>query len=1289
MATAQDQVVIASLRAQTAPPVVPIPNLIEVQTESYRQFLEDGLTELFQTFSPIEDFTGNISLEFLEHELGEPKFLLEDCRERDITYERPLRAKVRLVTKETGEIRESEVYMGEIPCMTPKGTFLINEAERVVVNQLARSPGVYFSDQIDFSGRQLFSAQLIPTEGVWVEFEADASDVISVKIGQTRKFPATTLLRAMNYFADPDEENPIECGNDAQILELFGEHVSLKTPTVDDLVGLVSVRDVLDSDGKLIVGAYRTIDDAQASRIAAMKPKKFDALKVGRYIAETMAEDPAHAEVEALYDIYKKIRPGDAPTEEGARSLVHSMFFDNKRYDLDRVGRYKLNIKLGVNLPLEQRGLTKHDVIAIVRYLVGLGEGKEGYDVDDIDHLENKRIRGVGELLLNQFRVGFLRMERVARERMTSMDPDKLSAQAIISIKPITAAVRSFFGSGQLSQFMDEVNPLSELTHKRRLSALGPGGLSRQSAKLEVRDVHESHYGRICPIETPEGPNIGLVGALAVQAKLDEFGFLMTPYRKVKDGRVTEEIVYLNAEEERRYNIAPADTQTGANGKFLEERVICRGARGGYPRLPVTQVDLMDVSSRQLFSAATSLIPFLENDDPIRGLMGSNMQRQAVPLVQSQSPLIHTGMEERIAKDSRTLIVAEEGGRVEEADASHVVIKRRTGEVDEYRLLKFVRTNQATCTNHHPLVKPGQRVKKGDVIADGSSTRYGELALGRDLNVVYIPWRGYNYEDAIILSDRLVRDDVLTSIHIEKYETEARDTKLGPEEITPDIPNVGDEARKYLDDNGIIIPGAEVRAEDILVGKVAPKGQSELTAEEKLVIAIFGKKAEEMRDVSLRLPHGEKGKVVGVRVFSRFRYVCESCGAVFHCGRPPESTGCGLCGGKLKRDLGDELPAGVNQLVRVYVAQRRKVMIGDKLAGRHGNKGVIAKILPMEDMPFMADGTPCDVILNPLGVPSRMNVGQILEAHMGLVAEELGVRFCSPVFQGFHESEVYRYMAALADARAARAIKAFVEDELVRVIDGESVRVAIDLPDAITTENLHDLLRDGASSDDLVAASEANVAALTSALKKELARIRPEELDLVCEIINYDGSGNGSTQAKIDAVLAKAMKVGRDRGGILRENGRCEVRDGFTGEMLHQSVMVGSAYLLKLNHLVEDKIHARSTGPYSLVTQQPLGGKAQFGGQRFGEMEVWALEAYGAAHALQEMLTIKSDDVVGRVKTYESIVKGESIGDPGVPESFFILVKELESLGLRITAERPDGSEFEIKDIDEDFTATR
>jgi len=1233
--------------------VAEVPDLIAIQVESYERFLNEGLKELFETFSPIEDFTGTLSLEFLDYQLGDAKYSVEECRERDITYELPLKAKVRLVTKETGDVLESEVYMGEIPFMTEKGTFLINGAERVVVSQLARSPGVYFKESIDFSGRQLFSAQLIPTEGVWIEFETDANDVIWVKIGQARKFPATTFLRAVNVFDDPDPAHAVECGRDPDLLELFGERVTLNHPSPEELIGKIAVDEMRDGD-RLIVGPYSRIDEAAAEEIAALRRGKFEVLDVNRYIPSTMAQDPTHSDEEAILDIYRKIRPGDPPTKEGAATLCYSMFFDVKRYDLNKVGRHKLNQKLGLNLPLNIRWVTKHDIIAIIKYLLRLSEGAEGYGVDDIDHLENKRIRGVGELLLNQFRVGFLRMERVARERMTSLDPEKLTAQAIISIKPITAAVRSFFGSGQLSQFMDEVNPLSELTHKRRVSALGPDGLSRQSAKLEVRDVHHSHYGRICPIETPEGPNIGLIGSVAVHARLDEFGFIQTPYRVVRKGKITDQVDYLTADQERELSIAPADTPTEGDRFVADALTVRRGE--GFPRVPVSEIDYIDVSPAQIFSVATSLIPFLENDDPIRGLMGSNMQRQAVPLLAAKAPTVHTGMEARAARDSGTVVLARAAGRVEEVDGAHVVVRRRDGQIDRYRLDKFVRTNQATCINMHRRVQLGQRVKEGDLLADGSCTDNGELALGRDVLVAYMPWRGYNYEDAIVLSERLAKDDVLTSIHIEKYEVEARDTKLGPEEITRDIPNVGDEALKHLDENGIVTPGSEVRAEDILVGKVAPKGQAELTAEEKLVIAIFGKKAEEMRDVSLRMPHGEKGKVVGIRVFSRFKYACDSCGAVYHYGRPTELTTCPTCDGRLVRDMGDELPPGVNQLVRVYVAQRRKIMVGDKLAGRHGNKGVISAILPEEDMPFTSDGRPVDVILNPLGVPSRLNVGQILECHLGLVSEELGVRFRSPIFEGFTDKEVYGYLEQVTDRFRARALKSLIEDEL---------KASFAMPDTLDPQEVLEAFR--------AAARERT----------------PEELLAIADIVAADRieSGKNVVERQVDAIIDKVRELGERRAGLLGRTGRMWLRDGMTGELFHQPVTVGLAYILKLIHLVEDKIHARSTGPYSLVTQQPLGGKAQFGGQRFGEMEVWALEAYGAAHALQEVLTIKSDDVVGRVKTYESIVKGENILEPGVPESFYILIKELESLALRVTILREDGEEVELDDTEEEIVA--
>ena len=1224
---------------------VEMPNLVAVQVESYERFLNEGLKELFETFSPIEDFTGTLSLEFLDYQLGDAKYSVEECRERDITYELPLKAKVRLVTKETGDVLESEVYMGEIPFMTEKGTFLINGAERVVVSQLARSPGVYFKDTIDYSGRQLFSAQLIPTEGVWIEFETDANEVISVKIGQTRKFPATTFLRAMNYFDDPDPKHPIECGRDPDILELFGDRVVLESPDAADVIGCVTIDEVRGEGDRLILGPYTQIDVAAAEQIGALGLKKLELIRISPLVPTTLAQDPTQNDHEALLDIYRKIRPGDPPTRDGAASLCHSMFFDEKRYDLAKVGRHKLNRKLGLKLPLECRGVTKHDVIAILRYLCKLNQGEEGFEVDDIDHLENKRIRGVGELLLNQFRVGFLRMERVARERMTSLDPERLTAQAIISIKPVTAAVRSFFGSGQLSQFMDEVNPLSELTHKRRVSALGPGGLSRQSAKLEVRDVHHSHYGRICPIETPEGPNIGLIGSLAIHARLDEFGFIQSPYRRVKRGKVTDQVDYLTADQERQFRIAPADTPVGPNGQFVEDTATCRYGEH-FPRCSPNDIDYIDVAPAQIFSVATSLIPFLENDDPIRGLMGSNMQRQAVPLIRTQAPMIHTGMEFRTALDSGAVATARYAGRVEEVDGERVLVRRRSGEVDFYPLNKFVRTNQATCINQHPLVRLGQRVREGDIIADGACTQNGELALGADAIVAYMPWRGYNFEDAIVLSERMVKDDVLTSIHIEKYEIEARDTKLGPEEITRDIPNVGEDVLRQLDENGIVHPGAEVRAEDILVGKVAPKGQAELTAEEKLVIAIFGKKAEEMRDVSLRMPHGEKGKVVGIRVFSRFRYACDNCGAVYHYGRPSELATCEQCDGRLVRDAGDELPPGVNQLVRAYVAQRRKIMVGDKLAGRHGNKGVISRILPEEDMPFMPDGRPVDVILNPLGVPSRLNVGQILECHLGLVGEELGLRFCTPIFEGFSDSQVYEYVGHIEELWRAQALCSLIENEL---------RSEFAIP----------------PSDD--------PAEMLAAFRKQLASKTPEERQIIADAIAAPSA---------DGIVERVESLALRRCGLDGNTGRMTVRDGLTGEAFHQPITVGTAYILKLVHLVEDKIHARSTGPYSLVTQQPLGGKAQFGGQRFGEMEVWALEAYGAAHALQEILTIKSDDVVGRVKTYEAIVKGENILEPGVPESFYILIKELESLALRVTVLRENGEETELDDTEEDVLAT-
>ncbi|MFZ5634536.1 MAG: DNA-directed RNA polymerase subunit beta [Bacillota bacterium] len=1073
--------------------VLELPNLIEVQRNSYNWFLREGLREVFQDISPIQDFTGNLVLEFLDYTLGEPKYTVEECKERDVTYAAPLRVKVRLINKETGEVKEQEVFMGDFPLMTEKGTFIINGAERVIVSQLVRSPGVYFGDVLDPSGKRLYTATIIPNRGAWLEFETDVNDHIFVRIDRTRKIPATVLVKALGY------------GTKAKIAELFGEN---------------------------------------------------------RHIQETLARDNTDSEEEALVEIYKRLRPGEPPTVESARSLLEALFFDPKRYDLANVGRYKIQKKLKHGIlyrypddgrpgeeydpylkkvvPVDRefiRELAPEDIIETVKYLLELIEGRGV--VDDIDHLGNRRLRSVGELLQNQFRIGLSRMERVVRERMTIQDVDVITPQVLINIRPVVAAIKEFFGSSQLSQFMDQTNPLAELTHKRRLSALGPGGLSRERAGFEVRDVHHSHYGRMCPIETPEGPNIGLIGSLSTYARINEFGFIETPYRKVdkENRRVTEEIVYLTADEEEGHIIAQANAPLDENGYFIENRV---NARHGRDILMVTtdRVDFMDVSPKQVFSVATSLIPFLEHDDANRALMGANMQRQAVPLIKAQAPLVGTGIEAKAAKDSGVVVLTRSGGVVERVTANEVAIRTDEGNVDVYKLHKFKRSNQGTCINQKPIVDVGETVKKGQVIADGPSTNYGELALGRNVLVAFMPWEGYNYEDAILVSEKAVKEDYFTSIHIEEYECDARDTKLGPEEITRDIPNVGEEILKDLDDRGIIRVGAEVRPGDILVGKVTPKGETELTAEERLLRAIFGEKAREVRDTSLRVPHGESGKVVDVKVFSR--------------------------------DNGDELPPGVNHLVRVYIAQKRKISEGDKMAGRHGNKGVIARILPEEDMPFLPDGTPIEIVLNPLGVPSRMNLGQVLEAHLGWAARAMGYHVATPVFNGALEEDIL-----------------------------ESLKTA-----------------------------------------------------------------------------------------GLPENGKITLYDGRTGEPFDNPITVGYVYMLKLAHLVDDKIHARSTGPYSLVTQQPLGGKAQFGGQRFGEMEVWALEAYGAAYTLQEILTVKSDDVVGRVKTYEAIVKGENVPEPGMPEAFKVLIKEFQSLGLDIKVLSEDNQEIEIKEIEEDIHET-
>jgi len=1062
------------------PEILEVPNLIDIQRKSYEWFRTEGLREVFEDISPIEDFTGNLAVEFGDHQFQEPKYDVDECKEKDMTYSSPLFVTVRFINKETGEIKEQVVFMGDFPLMTDKGTFIINGTERVVVSQLVRSPGVYFDKELDkASDKELFYAKIIPSRGAWLEFETDKRDVIGVRIDRKRKQPVTVLLRALGY-----EE-------DDQILSFFGE---------SSLIGT------------------------------------------------TLEKDHTSSRDEALVDIYRKLRPGEPPTAESASTLLDNLFFNRKRYDLARVGRYKLNKKLGLDVDLSITTLTFEDVLQTLRYLLNIIES-EVEEVDDIDHFGNRRVRSVGELIQNQVRIGLARMERVVRERMTTQDVEAITPQNLINIRPVVASIKEFFGSSQLSQFMDQTNPLAGLTHKRRLSALGPGGLSRERAGFEVRDVHPSHYGRMCPIETPEGPNIGLIGSLATYARVNEFGFIETPYRKVNKGRVTDKIEHLTADEEEKYVIAQANAPVDKRGRFENPTILCRTKGGNVVAAHPEDVDYMDVSPRQIVSVATALIPFLEHDDANRALMGSNMQRQAVPLLRSEAPLIGTGMEHRAAKDTGDVITALADGTVTFVDANRIDVKRKNGDIDVYKVAKFRRSNQGTCVNQKPIVDEGQKVVESEIIADGPCTDLGEIALGKNLLVAFMPWEGYNYEDAIIVSERMVYDDLLSSIHIEEHEVDARDTKLGPEEVTRDIPNVSEEMLKDLDEMGIIRVGAEVSPGDILVGKVTPKGETELTAEERLLRAIFGEKAREVRNTSLKVPHGESGKVIDVKVFTR--------------------------------DAGDELPPGVNQMVRVYVAQVRKISDGDKLAGRHGNKGVISKILPVEDMPFMEDGTPVDVVLNPLGVPSRMNIGQILETHLGWAA-----------YEGWPKKGKNK-------------------------VEG-SVYVATPVFD-------------------------------------------------------------GAREYEIEDALVEAE---------LPESGKTVLYDGISGEPFDQPITVGYIYVMKLLHLVDDKIHARSTGPYSLVTQQPLGGKAQFGGQRFGEMEVWALEAYGSAYTLQELLTVKSDDVMGRVKVYEAIVKGENIPEPGIPESFKVLVKEMQALCLNVEVLSEEGVEIEIRETDEDLMRT-
>ena len=1152
-----------------------MPNLIEVQIDSYNWFLEKGLKEVLHDVSPITDFSGNLLLEFNDYYLEDnPKYSVEECKERDATYSKPLKMKVRLINKETGEVKEQEIFMGEFPLMTDQGTFIINGAERVIVSQVVRSPGIYYDMQFDKIGKKLYFATVIPNRGAWLEYETDSNDVFSVRIDRTRKLPVTVLIRALGI------------GTNAQILELFGE------------------------DEKLI---------------------------------NTLEKDPTKSTEEALIEIYKKLRPGEPPTVESATSLLNALFYDDKRYDLSKVGRFKFNKKLALSRRIRNfeaaRDIVdpetgeiyakKGEIIGIdaskeieksgVNVVYLMFEGKEikvfsngmvhladhvDFDVsdlgitekvrysvlseildsketeeeikeeikiridelipkhiilddilasinyhnnlsysmgttDDIDHLGNRRIRAVGELLQNQFRIGFARLERVVKERMTTQDLDSVTPQLLINSRPVVSAIKEFFGSSQLSQFMDQNNPLAELTHKRRLSALGPGGLSRERAGFEVRDVHHSHYGRMCPIETPEGPNIGLINSLSCYARINEFGFIEAPYRKVDKatGVVTDEIEYMTADIEDNYKIAQANEVLTEDNKFAKKKIIVR-YQDEFVEIENDKVDYMDVSPKQLVSVATAMIPFLENDDAVRALMGSNMQRQAVPLLNPDPPIVGTGMEYKAAKDSGVVVLAKEDGIVDFVSADTIIIKEKDGNLRTYKLTKFLRSNQGTCINQKPIVKKGEAVEKGDIIADGPSTSQGEIALGKNILIGFMTWEGYNYEDAVLINERLVKEDVFTSIHIEEYESESRDTKLGPEEITRDIPNVGEDALKDLDERGIVRIGAEVRSGDILVGKVTPKGETELSAEERLLRAIFGEKAREVRDTSLRVPHGESGIIVDVKVFTR--------------------------------ENGDELPPGVNQVVRCYIAQKRKISVGDKMAGRHGNKGVVSRILPEEDMPFLPDGTPLQIVLNPLGVPSRMNIGQVLEVHLGYAAKALGWKIATPVF-------------------------------------------------------------DGATEEDIMETLE---------------------------------------------------KAG------MSKTGKTVLYDGRTGMPFDNPVTVGYMYYLKLHHLVDDKIHARSTGPYSLVTQQPLGGKAQFGGQRFGEMEVWALEAYGSAYTLQEILTVKSDDIVGRVKTYESIVKGENVPKPGIPESFKVLIKELQSLSLDVKVLDGNDNEIELKEsVDDDDTS--
>jgi DNA-directed RNA polymerase subunit beta len=1175
------------------PEVVGIPDLIQIQHRSYRWFREEGLKELFEEISPIKDYTGNrLELSFLNYEFGEPTYPEDKCRERDLTYAAPLKVKTRLIIKETGEIKEQNLFMGDFPVMTPRGTFIINGAERVIVNQLIRSPGVYFTVENDpATGHRLCLAKVIPDRGAWIEFDTSSRGTISVKINHKHKIPVTTLLRAVNSFQTSSSSSKplLDYGRDEDLLALFAD---------------------VDTD-----------------------PER-------SFIRATMERDPlVRSEGDALIEFYRKSRPGEPPTVENAKKLIKELLFDPRRYRLGKGGCYKLNKRLGLNRLLPDQALTPEVLVAIVRCVILVNNGLDA--PDNIDHLGNRRVRAVGELLQSHLRLGLLRMERSIQERMSLLGTGSATPNTLVNNRAVITTVREFFGSSRLSQFMDQTNPLAELTHKRRLSALGPGGFSRDRAGFEVRDVHYSHYGRICPIETPEGRNIGLITSLATYARVNEYGFIETPYRKVvkelgKKPFVSSEIEYFTADEEDKYIIAQGNARLDKDNQFMDAKVEARYGENYVTESP-DKMDLMDISTSQIMSVSTSLIPFLEHDDANRALMGSNMQRQSVPLLRPESPIVGTGVEREIARDSGQIVFAPVDGEIISATAKQVILHGDDGK--DYNigpLRKFARSNQGTCITQYPKVSKGERVTKGQILVDGSATDQGELALGQNVICAFLSWEGYTFEDAIVISQRLVEEDKFTSIHIEKYEVEARETKLGPEEITRDIPNVSENTLRDLDnvgkDDGIVRLGAEVSSGDILVGKITPKGERVLTAEEKLLRAIFGEKARDVKDTSLRMPHGELGRVIEVKCFARFKYWCDRCKIEYHPVESLQDEKCERCEGPLEKLPGDELDAGVLRMIRVLVAQKRKVSVGDKLAGRHGNKGVIARILPVEDMPYLADGRPVDVILSPLGVPSRMNIGQIFEAHLGWAAHNLGLKIVTPIFNGADES-------AIEDALA----RAWFTD---RAAEGSLV------PDcALERRELAKIWLEQRGIDGEEIFDE------NSNCKARRA----------CLMIWLEEQGVTDVSAMGDDELEQAaQRLYRDKKQASPISGKMTLYDGRTGEAFDEPVTVGCMYIMKLIHLVEDKIHARSTGPYSLITQQPLGGKTQFGGQRFGEMEVWALEAYGAAYNLQEILTIKSDDVAGRVKTYGAIVKGEENLSLGVSESFKMLVKELQSLGLAI-----------------------